>query len=67
MQQPRLAGLDGRARENEVTAIRLAGPVVRPGPLAQGCGKRRGGFGVGWIYKCVNNFAVVEGGGPPRQ
>ena len=36
-------------------------------PLAEGCDECRGGFGVGRIYKCVNNFAVVEGGGPPRQ
>src|SRR6267143_1628640 len=67
VQQPRFPRLDGGARQYEMAPVPLVGPVVSPWPLAQGIRERHGGFGVSRIYKSVNNFAVVEGGGRPRQ
>src|SRR3989454_10295713 len=67
MQRPRFPRPDGWARQDEMAPVPLAGPVVSPWPLAEGGCEIRRGCGVGRIYKCVNNFAVVEGSGAPRQ
>src|SRR6266576_95297 len=66
---PSSARLDGRAGENEVAPVSLVRPVIAPRPLPEGVSERgrNRGPGVGRIYKRINNFAVVEGGGPPRQ
>ena len=64
---PRFPTLVRAPRKDEVTAFRLIGPVVSPGPFAEGGGQRRGGTGVHRIYKRINNFTVVKGGRPPRQ
>ena len=47
----------------------LVGPVVSPRPVAEGGSKLRGlgGARVRRIYKCINDFAVVEVGGSPRH
>src|ERR1051325_6257065 len=67
VQPPRFARPDRRPREDEVPAVRLIGPVMSAGPFPQRRRERGGRRGVGWIYKCVNDFTVMEGSSPPRH
>src|SRR5579884_2100655 len=67
MQRPPRAPPRERPREHQVPAAGFVRPVIAPGPARERRGERRGGAGVGRMYKRVNHFPVGEDGGPPGE
>src|SRR6266853_869129 len=67
VQRPALPPPAEGPRENEMPPVGLVRPVVAAGPLREAGGERRGGPGVGRMYKRVNDFPIGEGCGPPRD
>src|SRR5438034_7758355 len=47
--------------------VGLVRPVVAAGPLGEHRGERRGGPGMGRMYKRVNDFPIRKGCRPPRD
>src|SRR3989442_884387 len=47
--------------------VGLVRPVVAAGPLGEHDGERRGGPGMGRMYKRVNDFPIRKGCRPPRD
>jgi hypothetical protein len=56
-----------RARQDEMAAVGLIGPVVAAGPLRERAGERGGGPRMTRMYKRVNDFPIPERDGPPRE